>query len=209
MREHCMLLIRIASEHGWRSSSFWYFKVAPIAHIVYLEAPHFVRSLRSIWGPLIPAIKAVRPNVAFEYPENRFSKSQIEKPRTRCRYECNAKASAPVVGINVQRTEFSVIWHIQVLRGHCRSKTPNHPAFGQDDGMRLGGIEAPKIVFLRAILGTKLIEIFIRHQFAVCDLPGANMDLRYRHGISWFGVSELHIADGTASTALRRDAVGS
>jgi hypothetical protein len=148
---------------------------------------------------LIPPIKALRPNVAFEYPENRFSKSQIEKPTTRCRHKCNANASAPVVGINVECTEFSVIWHIQVLRGHCRGKTPNHPAFGQDNRMRLEGIEAAEIVFLRSILGTKLIEILIGHQLAVCGLPGANMDSRYGNCIRRLGVSELHITDGKAS----------
>ena len=79
-------------------SAFWRLKVAPVAHIVDLKAPHFVRSLCSIWGPLIPPIEALRANVACEYPENRISKSQIEKPSTCCRHKCNANASAPVVG---------------------------------------------------------------------------------------------------------------
>ena len=105
----------------------------------------------------------------------------------------------PVVGINVQRTEFSEIWHIQVLRWHCRGKTSNHPAFGQDVRMRLEGIEAAELVFLRSILRTKLIEIPIGHQLAVCGLPGSNMDSRYCNCIHWLGVSELHITDGKAS----------
>ncbi|MCU1343661.1 MAG: hypothetical protein JWN92_3084, partial [Candidatus Acidoferrum typicum] len=64
--------------------------------------------------------------------------------------------------------------------------------------MRLEGIEAAEIVFLRSILRTKLIEILIGHQLAVCGLPGANMDLRYGNCIRWLGVSELHITDGKA-----------
>jgi hypothetical protein len=65
--------------------------------------------------------------------------------------------------------------------------------------MRLERIEAAEIVFLRSILRTKLIEILIGHQFAVCGLPGANMDSRYGNCIRWLGVSELHITDGKAS----------
>jgi hypothetical protein len=78
-----------------------------VAHIVYLKAPHVVRSLRSIWSPLIPPIKAFRPNVAFEYPENSLSKSQIEEPSTRRRHKCNANTSPPVVGRyrNVSKAE--------------------------------------------------------------------------------------------------------
>ena len=131
LREYLGSQNRIASEHLQHSkSAFRCLKVAPITHIIHLEAPPFFRSLRSIRGPLIPPIKALRANVACEYPENRFSKFQIEKPSPRCGDKCNAHAPAPVVGINVECTEFSVIWHIEVLRGHCRGKTPNLPAFG-------------------------------------------------------------------------------
>ena len=65
--------------------------------------------------------------------------------------------------------------------------------------MRREGIEAAESVFLRPILGPQLIEILIRHQLAVCRLPGANMDSRYGHCIRRLGVSELHITDGKAS----------
>ena len=37
--------------------------------------------------------------------------------------------------------------------------------------MRPEGIEVAEIVFFRSILGTQLIEIIIRHQFAIGSLP--------------------------------------
>jgi|SRR5215469_12122609 len=95
--------------HQYSKSAVRCLKVTPIAHIVYLKAPPFFCSLSSVWDPLIPAIKPLRPNVAYEYPENRITKSQIEKPSTRCRHKCDANATPPVVGINVQAAEFSVI----------------------------------------------------------------------------------------------------
>jgi hypothetical protein len=64
--------------------------------------------------------------------------------------------------------------------------------------MRLERIGAVEIVFLRSIFRTELIEILIRHQLAVCRLPGTNMNSRHGDCIRWFCVSELHMTDGKA-----------
>jgi hypothetical protein len=65
--------------------------------------------------------------LSASHPENRTSKSRVEKPSTSCRHKCNANAATPVVGINVQGTEFSVIWHIRLLG--WRGPEPAHLLF--------------------------------------------------------------------------------
>jgi hypothetical protein len=55
--------------------------------------------------------------------------------------------------------------------GAVVAKTQNASAFSRNDRVRTEGIDVAKIVFLYSILGTQLIEIIIRHQFAIRGLP--------------------------------------
>ncbi len=62
----------------------------------------------------------------------------------------------------------------------------DHPRFGHNDRLWLKRVEAAEIVFLRAILGAKLIEIIVGQQCAVGGLPRAHMHARNGHCIIWF-----------------------
>jgi hypothetical protein len=86
---------------------------ALVADFVDLYTPHQVCSTQAISRPPIDPVKALRTNVARQYPQNRIPKSEIEKASTSCRHKCNANTAAPLIGINVECTQLSMARHIR------------------------------------------------------------------------------------------------
>ena len=108
-------------------------KGALVADFVDLYAPHQVCPTQSIRRPSIHPVKALRSNVARQYPQSRIPKSEIEKASTSRRYKCNANTAAPLIGINVQCTQLSIARHTRIAGWRCSGKPMDHPCIGRND----------------------------------------------------------------------------
>src|SRR4029077_1252514 len=76
--------------------------------------PTRVCSAAAVCDPLIDSVKALRPRVAHQDPQQSLSMSLREKVGTRGCYQGSADALAPLVRIHVKRAQLSVIRNLRV-----------------------------------------------------------------------------------------------
>src|SRR6202008_330141 len=99
--------------------------------------PTRVCSAAAVCYPLIDSVKALRPRVAHQHPQQSFSMSLREKVGTRGCDQGSADALAPLVRLHVKRAQFSVIRQIRVARGHRCGKSKDSLCSGRHDRSRL------------------------------------------------------------------------
>jgi len=166
---------------------------ALVAQFVDGYSPDRVSSAQAVGGPLIDSIKALRANVARQHPQKRLAKAEFEKMGTRGRHEGSADALAPLFGVHIESKQLSVVGHIRVARRRGGSKALDRPLFICNDGPRLQGVEGGEIVPLRSIFGPKLVEVVIRKERSVGNLPGADVHAGYGNCILGFGSPDQHV----------------
>lgn len=175
--------------------ALWLREVAPVADVLDRQTPYGLGPARAIRRPAVGAVKALSTRIADQDPQQGTAKSLFEQvgPSRSCKRLPDA--AAPSMGIDVKRAQLAIIRHVRVAGWHGGCEAADHPRFNSHDGIGLERIGAAERVSLRTVLGTKLIEVIIRHEPAVCRLPRSHMDARHRHRVFGFGNAQLHIGD--------------
>src|SRR5437660_10172843 len=109
-----------------------------VADFVDLYAfPTRVGSAAAVCHPPIDSVKALRPRITHQDPEQSLSMSQREKVGTRGCDQRRPNPLAPLIRIHIERAQLSVIRKIRVARRHGCGKSKDHPCFSRQDRPRL------------------------------------------------------------------------
>src|SRR5260370_33608513 len=95
------------------------------------------RSTRSIVYHSILLQKALTKAIARQDPQQRNSKSEFEKTYTSGRHKGHAKTPAPLFGIHIERTQFSMVWQIRFVCWSRGGKPMDQPFFDRHHRPRL------------------------------------------------------------------------
>jgi len=101
-------------------------------------------------------------------------------------------SAPPMIGIDIERAEFSVLRQIGIARRRSCCESYNRPVVDSHERPRLARIAVGKVVSLCAVLRAKLIQVVFGQQRAIRMLPRSNMHLRYSKSVVWLGTANLH-----------------
>ncbi len=125
----------------------------------------------TIRGPSIAFVKSRRAVIPHKHPQNRASKSSLEKVRPSGPNESRSDTAAPLLGIHIQRAEFALIRQIRVPRWHRGRKSLYPISVRRHDRPRLQRIAGREIIPLRPVFRSKVVEVFAGKEPPVSHLP--------------------------------------
>jgi len=163
-----------------------------VAALVDLDSPDFDLPALSVGFPSVFAVEVFGAAVSFQNPEDRVAKFLSDEMGAGCGDQREAEALVPVVGVDIERGEFSVAEKIRITRRHSGSESVDRRSRQGDNRVRLERVDVSKVISLCAIFGAKLREVVVRHEATVCGLPGADVQTRDRESIGGLGGAKEH-----------------
>ena len=121
----------------------------------------------------------------------------------------SAEAAAPRRWVHIEGQQLSAPVRVAVPSGGRRGEATDGSPVERNDGVRLSRIPYPENVAFRTILRAQPIEILVRKEAPVPDLPRPDVDRRDLTGIGWLRGPKVHVppalTDGGWSAALDPD----
>jgi len=121
--------------------------------------------------PSVDFIEAICAGVAGENPEKGVARAELQETGASGRNESHTNALAPLLGIDVESIELSVIGQVRVAGWSCGGETVNCAASDGDAGVRFLRVAGCEVVSFCSILWPKLVKVIVGKERAVRRLP--------------------------------------
>lgn len=143
-------------------------------------------------GPAVDGVEARGAGVSVEEPEIGVVEALFDKMGSRGGDESGSDAVVPVVWIDVEGGEFSVVGEGGIARGHGGGESGDDAVVFSNDGVGLLRVGVCEVVFRRAVFRAELVEVVVGKESAIGGLPCADVDLGYGECVFGLGGSEAH-----------------
>jgi len=156
---------------AYRRKRLWCLESALITDFIDGYIPHYICSALAIRFPPVRLIELLCANVTRQDPQDRPSKSDLEKVGASGRHKSDTNPLAPLFGIHIEPGQLSMVTQIHFVRRCGCGKPMDHPRFNCDDRARLEWVSGREVIPPRSIFGTKVIEVFIWQERPIGSLP--------------------------------------
>src|SRR5690348_14073565 len=106
----------------------------PVSHRIHGYVPNLPRSVQSVGAPSVGPVELLRAGVACDDPQYRPREAQPAKVATRPRCERPSDSAAPAIGLDIERTELSLVDCVPIACRGYRGEAEDRIRFDGDEG---------------------------------------------------------------------------